>query len=167
MEFYGLLRFSEVSNLTFSDIIWTDLGFDIFIKKSKTDQTQKGDWVSVASQPDSPWCPVVLTRRYLSLYKTDTGFLMPPTKNKIPDTTRSLSYNTALSDLRSALSAIGIDPTGKHSGRCGGTTAAAAKGASLDELMLQGRWRSESMPRLYTDNVIKSKRKFACRLASF
>ena len=99
MEFYGLLRFSEVSNLTFSDIIWTDLGFDIFIKKSKTDQTMKGDWVSVASQPDSPWCPVLLTRRYFALLKTDTGFLMLPTRNKTPDTTRSLSYNTALSDL--------------------------------------------------------------------
>ena len=34
MEFYGLLRFSEVSNLQFSDILWTDLGFDIFISKS-------------------------------------------------------------------------------------------------------------------------------------
>ena len=140
-----------------------------FFKKSKTDQTHKGDWVSVASQPDSAWCPVLLTRRYLSLLKTDLGFLMPPTKNKVPDTTRSLNYNTALSDLRSTLSLIGIDPTGygEHSGRRGGTTAAAAKGASLDELMLQGRWRSESMPRLYTDNAVKCKRKFARRLASF
>ena len=169
IEFYGLLRFSEVSNLTFSDINWNDLCFDIFIKKSKTDQTHKGDWVSVASQPDSPWCPVLLTRRYLSLLKTDMGFLMPPTKNKVPDTTRSLNYNTALSDLRSTLSLIGIDPAGygEDSGGRGGTTAAAAKGASLDELMLQGRWHSESMPRLYTDNAVKCKRKFARRLASF
>ena len=43
IEFYGLLRYSEVSQLLFSDITWTDLGFDIFIKKSKTDQTCKGD----------------------------------------------------------------------------------------------------------------------------
>ena len=41
IEFYGLLRYSEVSQLLFSDIIWTDLSFDIFIKKSKTDQTCK------------------------------------------------------------------------------------------------------------------------------
>ena len=72
-------------------------------------------------------------------------------------------------DLRSVLSLIGIDPSGygEHSGRRGGTTAAAAKGASLNELMIQGRWRSESMPRLYTDNAIKSKRNFARRLAAF
>ena len=64
LEFYGLLRFSEVSQLTFTDISWTDIGFDIFISKSKTDQTHKGDWVSIASQPGSSWCPVALTRRF-------------------------------------------------------------------------------------------------------
>ena len=68
----------------------------------------------------------------------------------------------------SVLRLIGIDPVGygEHSGRRGGTTAAAAKGASIDELMIQGRWRSESMPRLYTVNALKCKRKFARRLAS-
>ena len=30
MEFYGLLRFSKVSQLTFSDISRTDVGLDIF-----------------------------------------------------------------------------------------------------------------------------------------
>ena len=33
IQFYGLLRFSEVSNLNISDITWTDLGFDIFISR--------------------------------------------------------------------------------------------------------------------------------------
>ena len=138
------------------------------LQNRKTDQTRKGDWVSVASQPGSIWCPVALTRRYLSLLNNDFGFLMPPSKNNVPDTTKALSYNTALRDLRSVLSLIGLDPSGygEHSGRCGGTTAAAANSASLNELIIQGRWRSESMPRLYTDNAIKCKRKFARRLAS-
>ena len=169
MEFYGLLRFSEVSRLTFSDITWTDLGFDIFIAKSKTDQTRKGDWVAIASQPGSAFCPVALTRRYLSLLPYDSGYIMPSIKRSVPDPTSPLKYNTALCDLRSTLSLIGINPQGygEHSGRRGGTTAAASKGATLDELMIQGRWRSESMPRLYTDNAIKCKRSFARRLAVF
>ena len=81
---------------------------------------------------------------------------------------RYQTYKTALRDLRKILSEIRIDPAGygKHSGRRGGTTAAAAQGATLDELMIQGRWRSKSMPRLYTDNTKKSKRKFARRLAT-
>ena len=94
---------------------------------------------------------------------------MPSAKNNIPDSASPLGYSTALRDLRSVLSSVGIDPSGygEHSGRRGGTTAAAAKGATVNELMIQGRWRSESMPRLYTDNAIKCKRKFARRLASF
>ena len=94
---------------------------------------------------------------------------MPPLKNSIPDPTSPLKYSTALRDLRSVLTSIGIDPAGygEHSGRRGSTTAAAAKGASIDELMIQGRWRSETMPRLYTDNALKCKQKFARRLAAF
>ena len=168
MEFYGRLRFSEVSQLKISDISWTDLGLDIFIAKSKTDQTQKGDWVAIASQSTSRFCPVALTRKYMSLLPYDSGFIMPSLKSSAPDPSSPLKYNTALRDLRSVLCMIGIDPRGygEHSGRRGGTTAAANKGATLDELMIQGRWKSESMPRLYTDNALKCKRKFARRLAS-
>ena len=168
MEFYGLLRFSEVCQLKISDISWTDLGLDIFIAKSKTDQTQKGDWVAITSQPNSRYCPVALTRKYLSLLPYDSGFVMPSIKFSSPDPSSPLKYNTALRDLRSLLCLIGIDPRGygEHSGRRGGTTAAANKGATLDELMIQGRWKSESMPRLYTDNALKCKRNFARRLAS-
>ena len=167
IEFHGLLRFNEVSNLTFSDIIWTNLGFEIFISKSKTDQTRKGDWVAIASQPESLECPVSFTRKYLSMLPFESRFIMPSIKSSIPDANTSLKYNTALRDLRTVLRLIGLDPTGygEHSGRRGGTTAAANKGATLNELMIQGRWRSKSMPRLYTDNAVKCKRKFACRLA--
>ena len=84
---------------------------------------------------------------------------MPSCTNDVPNGSVSLLYNSALRDLRSALRLIGVDPQGygEHSGRRGGTTAAADKGATLDELMIQGRWRTESMPRLYTDNAIKCK----------
>ena len=168
IEFYGLLRFSKVSNLKISDITWTDLGFDIFIPKSKTDQTRKGDWVSIAAQSGSSACPASFTHIYFSLLPYDSGYVMPALKKSLPDPLSPLTYNTALRDLRSVLRLIGIDPAGygEHSGRRGGITAAAAKGASLDELMIQGRWRSKSMPRLYTDNALKCKRHFARRLAT-
>ena len=169
IEFYGLLRFSKVSQLTFADISWTDIGFDIFIAKSKTDQTRKGNWVSDASQSGSSWCPVALTRWYLSFLNYTSGFIMPSTKGSSPDPSSPFKYNTALRNLRSALTLIGVDPAGygEHSGRRGGTTAAASKGASVTELMVQGRWRTESMPRLYTDNALKCKRKFTKQLATF
>ena len=78
-----------------------------------------------------------------------------------------MSYNTALLDLKSLIKAINVDPLGygEHSSRCGGTTAAAAAGASVLELMLQGRWATEEMPRLYTDNAKKVRREFAAILS--
>ena len=152
IEFYGLLRFSKVSNLKFSEISWSDSGLDIFISKSKTDQTRKSDWTSIARQPGSAMCPVAFTRKYLSLLPFDSGFIMPSLNQSVHDYSSPLKYNTALRDLRSVLRQISIDPQGygELSSRRGGTTAAAVKGATLDELMLQGRCHSESMPRLYT-----------------
>ena len=66
---------------------------------------------------------------------------MPSIKQSVPDASSPLLYSTTLRDLRSVLRQIGIDPQGygEHSGRRGGTTAAAAKGATLTELMIQGR----------------------------
>ena len=136
MEFYGLLRFSEVSQLKISDISWTDLGLDIFISKSKTDQTRKGDWVAIASQPNSCFCPVAFTRKYISILPYDSGFIMPSLKSSIPDPTSPLKYNTALRDLRSVLRMIGVDPQGygEHSGgaETGGVERRLKDGAFAD-----------------------------------
>ena len=93
---------------------------------------------------------------------------MPSVKGPSPDPNIPLPYNTALRDFRNLLRLIGIDPNGygEHPGRSGGTTAAASRGATLDDLMIQGLWRSESMPQLYTDNAKMNKRRFARRLAA-
>ena len=166
IEFFGLLRFNEVAVLTFNDIIWTDKGMDIIIPRSKTDQHGKGAWVSISHNKDPKICPVKLTHLYLRRLNYTSGFLMPAMSGHKPDPTSPLRYNTALSDFKSLLKAIDVDPSGygEHSGRRGGTTAAASNGASILELMLQGRWSTEEMPRLYTDNAKKVRREFAAIL---
>ena len=67
-----------------------------------------------------------------------SGYLLPSLRGKVIAVDSPLLYNTALRDLRKCLSKVGIDPSGfgEHSGRRGGTTAAALAGASIDELML-------------------------------
>ena len=112
--------------------------------------------------------PFAFTRKYLSLLPYDSGYIMPSLSKYHPYSSSPLQYNTALRDLRSVLRLININPTGygEHSGCRGGTTAAAAYSVSINKLMIQEHWRSESMPRLYTDNALKCKRKFAHRLAS-
>ena len=157
IEFFGLLRFNEVANLRYDDLVWTHIGFNILIRKSKTDQHAKGDYISISRNINDILCPVSLTLLYLKRLNYTTGYLLPTLKGKVPDPDNPLSYSTALRDLRKCLSFVNIDPAGfgEHSGRRGGTTAAALSGASIDELMLQGRWRSSDMPRLYSDNASK------------
>ena len=168
MEFFGLLRFNEVANLKYDDITWNSNGFDVFIKKSKTDQHAKGDFVSICKHKNPIICPVSLTLYYFKRLSIKSGFLLPSLRGKTINTSAPLLYNTALRDLKKCLSKVGMDPSGfgEHSGRRGGTTAAASAGASLNELMLQGRWKSQDMPRLYTDNALKTRRDFANRLAN-
>ena len=112
-------------------------------------------------------CPVSLTLLYFKRFNLTSGFLLPSLKGQVPDSSKPLAYVTALKDLRRCLALVNIDPSGfgEHSGRRSGTTAAATSGASIDELMLQGRWRSTDMPHLYTDNASKMRREFAIRLS--
>ena len=168
IEFFGLLRFNEVANLTFQDLVWNPKGFDIFIHKLKTDQHGKGDYVSIIKNKNPTICPVLLTLHYLKKMSIQSGYLLLSFKSKNKLNNMPLCYNTALRDLRKCLTKVGIDPTGfgEHSGRRGGTTAVASAGASIDELMLQGRWKSQDMPRLYSDNALKLRREFANRLSN-
>ena len=104
---------------------------------------------------------------YLRRLEYTAGYLMPAMSGRKPDPSTPLRYSTALLDFKSLLKAIDIDPSGhgEHSGRRGGTTAAATNAALVLELMLQGRWATEEMPHLYTDNVKKVRREFAAILS--
>ena len=168
MEFYGLLHFSEVADLTFDDLTWTSSGLDLFIKCSKTDQHSEGDFFSLNYNLDPNLCPVRLTIKYIKKLNYDSGFLLPTLSANRPVSSTQLKYHSALSDFKKLFKYFDLDLTGygEHSGRRGGTTAAAPAGADINELKLQGRWRSDSMPRLYTDNAIKLRRDFASRLAN-
>ena len=93
---------------------------------------------------------------------------MPTISSNRPASSTQLKYHSALADFKKLFKYFDLDPTGygEHSGCRGGTTAAAAAGADITELKLQGRWCSDSMPRLYTDNAIKLRCDFASRLAN-
>ena len=137
------------------------------IRKSKADQHGKGDFVSLARNSNSMLCLISLSLLHFKRLNYSSVLLLPALRGNLLLLDKKLSYATALKDLRKALIAIDIDPSGfgEHSGRRGGTTFAASSGAPIDELMLQGRWRSTDMPRLYTDNASKLRREFALRLS--
>ena len=138
IEFFSLLRFNKVANLRFDDFSWTPVGFDLHIRRSKTNQHAKGNFVSVSKNSNPLLCPVSLTLLYFKRLHYSSGFLLSSMKGGTPDSDNAVSYATALWDLRRRLTKVGIDPTGfgEHSGRQGGTTVVALAGASVEELML-------------------------------
>ena len=85
MEFFGLLCFNKVAALTFNDIVWTDNGMNIIIRRSKADQHAKGSWVSISRNEDPKICPVALSRSYLQRLGYSSGFLMPTMSDRKPD----------------------------------------------------------------------------------
>ena len=132
IEFYALLRFQEAAGLTLQDIMYDEIGCSIKIKRSKTDQRGVGAITRINYHSDPLVCPVLFTKMYVSCLGYTTGVLLPSVKGRALCPESSISYHTALNDLRAVLKALRIDGSGygEHSGRRGGTTAAAAAGVS-------------------------------------
>ena len=64
LGFSGFMRYSEISNLKLSDIVFCDTPLKLFIEKSKTDIYRDGSWVFI-SKSDSRLCPVSNLKLYL------------------------------------------------------------------------------------------------------
>ena len=168
IEFYALLRFREVAELTLQDIKFDEEGCTINIKRSKTDQRGVGATTRIHFHKDSSACPVLFTKMYVSRLGYKAGIMLPLVKGRGLCPESSISYHTALNDLRAVLKAVRIDGSGygEHSGRRGGTTAAAAVGVSHAALKTQGRWKSDASVERYTDNATSARAEFAAALAS-
>ena len=64
----GFLRFSEVINLKYSDIILKETHMSIFIEKSKTDVYREGYWMHL-SKLQSALYPIKLFKKYTEAAK--------------------------------------------------------------------------------------------------
>ena len=168
MQFYGLLRWDEVSQLTKNDLIFKGDCMDIHIRRSKTDQHWRGATVRIARQPEDPThCPVKITQMYITALRYEHGgqvlcSLQPRIGSNgghqrgIPGT--KISYTNALQDMRDLISRTGRDGSkyGEHSGRRGGATAAAEAGVRWTDLKKHGRWASDSAPQRYVEESERS-----------
>ena len=163
IEFYGMLRWSEVSELRMEDIKFTNTGMIIYIKRSKTDQVGSGDYVRI-NMTEEDHCPVEITRLYIYKlnYGTENGYLQPQIRTYKDGSQagvwhKKLGYSTALEDLKSYMAMIGRDPAnyGEHSGRRGGATTASEAGVSWLDLKRHGRWASDSSAQRYVDQASK------------
>ena len=81
------------------------------------------------------------------------------TPKKTPNPSKAVPYSGALSDMKKLMSTLGYDETlyGEHSEKRGGATAAAANGATENQLKPLGGWRSDTMAAKYVDLSINSR----------
>lgn len=70
LSYAGFLRFSKLVQLKRSDLCFFDNYMTLFIPKSKTDRYREGSNVIISCSNEIT-CPVKMTRRYLTLAKTN------------------------------------------------------------------------------------------------
>lgn len=151
------MRFSELSSLQMKDIKIYENHMSLFIKKSKTDQLQKGSEIVIA-KTGNKLCPVSWLKNYLAAASltvssdeyifTKVKFLKSKNKYVPVNTLSPLSYTRSREIFLQAIVAIGEDKNkfGLHSLRSGGASACANSTLNLDTSLLNkhGRWKSST-----------------------
>lgn len=153
------------------------VGDDILITfpKSKNDQYHKGQQSCLASNP-TPFCPVRICKIYFSRFGlkfgeqgADDSFLLFQLRREkgesVPIKNSLLSPSQATTDLRKLLAAVGVHrPVTDKSTKMTGVTAAFSAGASTEDVMHIGRWRTPSTPLHYKLNSFAFKKKMALKV---
>ena len=168
LSFTAFLRFDELSNIKYCDILFGSEYMKIFLESSKTDVYRVGEWVYVASL-NSNNCPVKIVKRYLrkagfSSY-TENFVFRGVTRNKnkqnrtLKKSNKPISYSTVRSLMLQVFKSVGKDPSilGTHSLRKGGATAAARNSIEDRLFKKHGRWRSEKSKDKYVKEDLKQK----------
>ena len=166
MEFYGGLRWADISELRTNHITFEDNYMTLQLPKMKNDQFREGNSVHFYKAIDERYCPVTVTRHYLDLLRKIGKFpiyLQPRLQHTsssqkghvLADPHQFLSYRQALKDSRHLLTSIGLDSKnyGEHSGKKGGITWAALNNASRTELTAVGKWKSDKMIETYVSRT--------------
>ena len=173
-----MCRFSEVNPLSTKDLKYSENPqptYAILIRKSKTDQLGQGTTKYLYSvSENSTLCPVKLTKKYLSRLSAHTpkvgycGFLQPKVQKckklnaQIPLPNTMIGYSSCLDESKSLLAKLGISGRfGEHSGRRGGATAAAANGATIDEVQTLGGWKSAECANKYVEKSVTQKERIS------
>lgn len=172
LAFAGGFRRSEISGLQVGDVEFTPRGVLVQLRRSKTDQVQRGREVAIPRSPDAAQCPVRALRRWL------TTLSSLPSRGRGSSPTSSLfcridRYGYACGALsgasvgwllrkRLALHALPTDGYSAHSLRAGLVTSAFKAGAPIWAIQRQTGQRSESTVHRY----IRGLSAFECNAAA-
>ncbi len=153
--FYGAMRRSELANLEVNDVQFTRLGMLLTLRKSKTDQYDKGQLIAIPIVQEKSICAVHALKEWLHLSGITSGPIFRGfTRNHGIRKTKISDKSIALI-VKHYAALVGMDPKdyGAHSLRHGFATTAAQHHVEEREIMRQTRHRSQSVVRRYIDEA--------------
>lgn len=146
--FAGCFRRSELAALTVADVIFSDKGADIRIKRSKTDQKGAGDTKAIPYGSNPATCPVRSLQAWLNVYQAtgEAPLFCTITKGDKLDRSSHIAGKTV---ERIVKQYFGTDFSG-HSLRVGFVVTARENGADMAAIQTAGSWKSSAMPYHYS-----------------
>jgi len=152
LGFASALRRSELVGLDMSDVLVTDRGVRVFIRRSKTDQVGAGREIGIFPGRRADTCPLRVLRAYLKVRGDEPGplFLSSDSQGRLRPGRRLLGHNLRMAVLR-AVEGAGLDVKlyGAHSLRAGCITAAAEAGVPESIIMQRSGHKSIAMVARY------------------
>ena len=131
--FAGGLRRTELSNLDCNDLEWENFGLRLYLKKSKTNQEGREEFINIMAAENEPCCPVKVLKRWLVSSKTLQGALFRSI-NKAGVPQNRISTVTIGKKVKWAAKQCGFDSRnfGGHSLRAGCATYLLKKKVALN-----------------------------------
>ncbi len=139
--FAGAFRRSELVAINVEDLSFNELGVDVFLPRSKTDQEGKGQ--SVALLNGKALSPVDRLKEWLSAAKITSGPIFRPVSRGDNVLSESLTAQSVALIVKRYAEAAGLDVAklSGHSLRAGFVTSAAENRASISRIMEVTRHR--------------------------
>ena len=149
--FAGAMRRSELVALNFGDLVRTDDGFVVTLRRSKTDQTGKGRRIGIPYGEHEETCPVKAMLAWLGQSGIERGALFRKVNRHGQLEGPRLTDKSVALIVNRVLKAAGINPANfsGHSLRAGLATAAAIAGVDERAIQEQTGHRSLKVLRTY------------------
>jgi integrase len=153
------LRTDDLHRLDITDIVTTDDGLLVHLRRSKTDQTGAGRTVAITTtEPDDPFDAVAVWVRWRNrlaahVFHTGPAWRAIDRYGRRPRLTRLTAKSLDAIIARRATAAGLVGDFGGHSLRRGFATSALVGGATERAVQRHGRWRSPASMSPYVDEA--------------
>jgi site-specific recombinase XerD len=147
LGFAGAFRRSELAALSIEDLTRSSKGYEVLVRRSKTDQDGAGHIKAIAYGADEESCPVRSLDKWIELARIKTGPLFLQMTKAGEPMRKGIGDKLIERTVKRYALAAGLDPAeyAGHSLRAGFATQAALNGASDRGIMNQTGHKSRAM----------------------